>query len=72
MTVWVIGYRNDRYCQHDIEIYSKEAEAKKVFKEEIKWHKDEREFSYDKDNNEASWLDGDDFASISMWKQKVR
>ena len=69
--VWIVGIRNDRYCERDIYLYSTKAKAMKEFREEIRGHKDNPSFEYEKGSSEATWSDGGDFCSVSIWKQEV-
>ena len=70
--VWVVGVREDHFCSFDIYLFSTETKARKFFKEEMKEYEDNREFSYDEEHNEATWIYRGDFGSISMWKEEVK
>lgn len=71
-TVWILNTRNDYYSENNIQVYAKKDDAIKIFKEIIEDNKDEREFSYDEDNNEASWEYHGYFCAVSVWEEGVR
>ncbi len=70
--VWIVGWRNDRYCERYMELYSTEAKARKCFNKEVRDRKDKHDFEYEKGDNEAIWYDGGDFCSVSIWKEEVK
>ena len=71
-TVWVVNTRNDFYSENSIYIYANKDEAMNFFKEIIEDKKDEREFSYEDGDTEATWEYCGYYCSICIWEEEVR
>ena len=71
-TVWVVNIRDDYYGENNILVYGDKNDAIKAFKEIVEDNKDERKFSYDEDDNEASWEYHGYFCAVTVWEERVR
>ena len=71
-TVWVVNIRDDYYGENNILVYGDKNDAIKAFKEIVEDNKDEREFSYDEGDNEASWEYHGYFCAVTVWEEGVR
>lgn len=68
--VWIVGYRNDRFCENIISLYFTHQKAKAAFDEWVKDREDEENFECD--NNIASWNESNgSFVQVMLWCQEV-
>lgn len=69
--IWVLEYRNDRYCEHEITLYETQEKAEKALEEWINIHKDEEKF--DCGNRSARWIESNgDFVGVIIYKKEVK
>ena len=71
-TLWYVEFKNDRYCERELEVYSHEKDAMKSFIEYIESYKDEDNFEYEEGDTDATWTDHGNFCHVSIWKEEVR
>lgn len=71
-TVWIVNTRNDEYAENSIFVYKNKDGAMQLFNETIEENKNEREFSFDEEINEATWECRGYFCSVSVWEERLR
>ena len=70
--VWILNVRNDYYCENNIYVYANEDDAMKELQMAVEDYKNEREFTYEEGDYEATWEHGGYFCRVAVWEEKVR
>ena len=71
-TVWIVNTRNDEYSENSILVYKNKDDAMQLFNEIVEENNNEREFSFNKETNEATWESHGYFCAVSVWEEGLR